>query len=195
MRTIKICLAIFMLCVSARGQNGECELMLSQVPELRGLRLGMTAEATVRYILGLKIQMLALDERKNEFGWKAASFIPHVRGKEKHPFSGVSKVEIEVLDGILTSVKLEYDSTVRWKDVDEFVAAVSPPLRLPSKWPVDDSVPDVDAYKRKLDCLGFAVEAEVLGGASLRIFNTSTAEIIEKRKAAKEAKEKSEFKP
>jgi hypothetical protein len=178
-----------------------CPLRLSEAPELRGFRLGMSIDDVRKRLVGVMAYFTNV-ERPTDLGFMKVSFRPVVKaGRRNSGLEDIVNVSIEFLDGRLTAVEMGYDSSIKWRGVDEFAARVSESLKLPTVWRRGDSndsgssVYSGSSYQRNLYCDGFTLNAEVLVRPKLRVFNQSTSLTIERRKAAKEERQRQAFKP
>lgn len=172
-------LLLMMICAGAAiAQEGKCTLKLAELatsPELRGFRVGMTLEE-VRARLP-KAQFPTADE----FGFASLNIFPdYEQGIDKKAFEGVRTVSLEFLDNRVTALWVGYDKTFKWQTIDEFVAGITPALRLPNRW-------RSRFRNRLLDCADFTVAVIPVGDSpSLKITNDVARTILDERKAARE---------
>ena len=127
----------------------ECTLKLEQSPELRGFRLGMDIKQIVARFPDLNL------EPADEFGSRQGEIFPSSDRAllKKSGFEGVERVALTFFDDRLISVSVRYDASIKWKDPDEFVSRIAPPLGLSGTWK------PVDRWRRSLECDGFRVTA------------------------------------
>jgi hypothetical protein len=105
--------------------------------------------------------------------------------------SGVKKLEIEFLDGHLTSVQFEFDDTVKWNSLDEFAEKVGAMLGLSGVWARASRT-----YKevKRIDAPQFRVEiGKGVWGPELRLQDVGAERIVAERTAAREAHQRQTF--
>jgi hypothetical protein len=150
----------------ARAQEAPCKLKVA--PEVRGFRLGMSPEqvkAKLKFVVG--------SEKPDEIG-VATFFVGPISLADEKAGQGLSTISFEFLDNRLTYIEVNYDSSVKWDNVEQFTSALSESLNLPDKWgsPITTSQDvlgvHVTAAGRKLECAGFNA------GAIVTSVNTST---------------------
>ncbi|HKQ54001.1 MAG TPA: hypothetical protein VJT74_16615 [Pyrinomonadaceae bacterium] len=163
---------------AAVAQDGKCTLKLAELttsPELRGFRVGMTVEE-VRARLP-KAQF----PRADEFGFASLNIFPdYEQGIDKKSFEGVRTVSLEFMDNKVSAVWLGYDKTFKWQTIDEFVAGITPALKLPNLW-------RSRFRNRLMDCADFTVAVIPVGDSpSIKITSDAARALLDERKAAKE---------
>ena len=179
LRKLSHVLLLMTICAGAAvAQGGKCALKLAELttpPELRGFRVGMTMEE-VRARLP-KAQFPPADE----FGFASLNIFPdYEQGIDKKSFEGVRTVSLEFLDNRVTAVWLGYDKTFKWQTIDEFVAGITPALKLPDLW-------RSRFRNRLLDCADFTVAVIPVGDSpSIKITSDAARTLLDERKAAKE---------
>jgi len=72
-------------------------------------------------------------------------------------FEGTTYINLWFLDNHLSTVSVEYDSDIKWKDVKEFSTKVANELSLYGTW--ESSKEDLE--KQTLDCDGFVITAKI----------------------------------
>lgn len=171
-------------------QNAKCTLTLAQVPELRGLRLGMNQERALARFPGISLERpdgfgltkvrLTLMNRDDYPGGSVgrdrgvqidiaagtAEGRSFLADRSKFPdLKGVNGIRLRFIDGRLSYLEMGYDDSVAWTDVDEFVGVISKALRLDGSW---QKGPDSDnaTREKELPCDGFLVTAGMGGGPS-----------------------------
>ena len=175
-------LLLMMVCAGAAvAQGDKCTLKLAELttsPELRGFRVGMTLEE-VRARLP-KAQF----PRADEFGFASMNVFPdYEQGIDKKSFEGVRTVSLEFMDDRVTAVWVGYDKTFKWQTIDEFVAGITPALKLPNLW-------RSKFRNRVLDCADFTVAVIPVGESpSVKITSDAARALLDERKAAKEEAE------
>jgi len=100
----------------------------------------------------------------DEFGVSKTSISPFFDPRfDKASFADVRTVSLDFLDGKLVTLWIGYESTFKWKTLDEIVAGISKSLNLPAGWPAKRG-------GRQLSCEGFSVFVSMIGGGpSIRI--------------------------
>jgi hypothetical protein len=180
LRAAWLILAAFLIPSIAAAQNPACSLKLDQLPdaqELRGFHLGMTREQ-----VKTRIPQVAFDPA-DQFGVTKISISPlFERGFDRTSFADIRTVSLDFLDGKLVTLWIGFESTFKWRTLDEFVAGFSKSLTLPGRWPPKRA-------GRELTCDGFSVFASMIGGGpSIRLTDDSAQEMIaNRREAAAEA--------
>lgn len=175
-------LLLMMVCAGAAAAQGDkCTLKLAELttpPELRGFRVGMTLDE-VRARLP-KAQF----PRADEFGFASMNVFPdYEQGIDKKSFEGVRTISLEFMDDRVTAVWIGYDKTFKWQTIDEFVAGITPALKLPDSW-------RSRFRNRLLDCADFTVAVIPVGESpSIKITSDAARALLDERKAAKEEKE------
>lgn len=174
-------LCTLLLCCTtlAAAQDGKCSLKISQLteaPELRGFRLGMTKEQ-----FRARAPKLVLPPA-DEFGATAINIYPEQDNNiDKASFEGIRTISLEFLDGRVTSLWVGYAPDFKWKTLDEFLNSITRSLSLPDAW-------QTRARARQLSCDGFQITANTIGGnPSIRFVDNTAKQTLEERKAAKEA--------
>lgn len=197
--TLLTCVSLVAFSQTPGGSSSatsRCTLTAAQSPEIRSVRLGMTAEQllaqfpddTNRQTINDAIQQ---SKRPDKYG--AVRFDlrsdPKVRDER---FAGISYIVIEMLDQRVSGFHIGYAGP-QWNSIDEFVAKLADALRLPTAlW----EPPKV--FDQSLKCDGFVVDAHVATDTSqhwVRVQDTSVSGVVlERREAAKE-KARQAFKP
>lgn len=178
-RILTLLIATILFAVDSMAQPAQCSLKLSELPasaELLGFRLGMTTDEVKK-----RVPQVVFG-RTDPFAVSKTTinpdFDPHI---DKASFPGVRSVSLDFLDGKLTSLWFGYDSTFKWRTVDDFIQGISPSLRLPAAWEV------WRVRGRRLRCADFEVTVSMLGeGPSFRIMDLTADETIAARRQAKE---------
>jgi len=189
---------------ATQEQQPRCALKLNQAPELRGLKLGMTAEQILARFPGLKIHPADkygyrkvgliftpsdLAVRDGVMNFEQSTYISTVKFPD---YKGLKSAGLQFLDDHIFSIQLVYDDSVKWQDLDEFIEKVATSLNLPKDWQEDET-----ESEKYLQCDGFQVAAALSGytGPTLRVSDLVTLLVIRERKAEKEEKQRSTFKP
>ena len=72
---------------------------------------------------------------KNEFGVAKTTINPDFDPRiDKTNFADVRTISLDFLDDTVSSVWIGYDSTFKWKTVEEFIKGISGELNLPDSW-------------------------------------------------------------
>ncbi len=72
-------------------------------------------------------------DRADEFGVSKTSISPFFDPRfDKASFADVRTISLDFLDGKLVALWIGYESTFKWKTLDEFVAGISKSLNLPA---------------------------------------------------------------
>jgi hypothetical protein len=179
MKPISILVLIFTCAIFTPAQENKCTLKLTQLkqaPELYGLRIGMTLDQ-------VKVVVPSLQSGPaDDLGFATTSFSPDFNPQmDKVLYAGVRTVSLEFLDGKLFLLWIGFNKTYKWKTLDEFVPGMGAALGLPAgAWPVNSPKPTVD-------CEDFGITAAMIAGApSIRLEDTSTREVWNQRRTAKE---------
>lgn len=164
-------------CVMAAAQEQKrCTLKLAEVKaaqELYGLRPGMTVEQVKALVPSLEAG------RVDELGFATTSFSPQFNPQmDKAAFAGARTISLEFLDGKLFKIWIGFNSSFKWKTLEEFVPGMSAALGLPvDSW-------SGDSLKPALECEEFELAAQMIGGApSLRLTERAARELWEQRRA------------
>src|SRR6266550_7609031 len=180
---LSLLVTIFCTCVVVNAQSTRCSLkpdQLANVPELFGVRLGMTPPE-VKTLLPL-FQF----GRKDPFGVMKTSFNPHFDPRvDKAAFPDVRTISLDFLDDKLVTLWIGYEETFKWPKLDPFVTNFSKSLSVPAGWPVK-------VNGRQLTCDGFSLFASMIGGGpAIRITDDTAPDVIRARvEAALDAEEK-----
>lgn len=162
-------------CFTAHSQPATCSAKADQlkpVPDLYGLRLGMTTEEVKKAL------PLAQFGRADRLGVLRTSFNPHFDNRVKETeFPGVRTISLDFLDAKLATVWIGYEGTFKWPKLDDFITNFSKALGVPGEWPTK-------RIGRDLSCDGFTLHAQMIaGGPSLRINDDAAQALVETRLA------------
>lgn len=176
-----IFVTIICAAASLAQTNKGCALtpgQLSNVPELKGLRPGMTVEEVKAVVPSLEMG------ERDEFGLSKTSFSPDFNPKiNKAAFQGVRTVSLDFLDGRVSSIWIGYNESSRWKTTDEVVKAITQALKLPSAW-------EAKGRGQQLVCGELEIAVTMVAGSpTLRITDETARETWEKRRTEKEEQE------
>jgi hypothetical protein len=185
LKTIPLVLTLLAANV-AIGQTGPCNLKLAdlpQPPELMGFKLGMTMDQ-----VKTRVPQVVFG-RTDDLGTSKTTINPDFDAKiDKASFQGVRSVSLDFLDSRLRSLWLGYDSSFKWRTVDDFVKGISASLQLPNAW---------QSWKirgQQLRCADFWMTVTIVAeGPSFRILDQAAEDQLVARR--REAKEKQQSEP
>jgi len=187
------------------GQTPQrCELTLANAPNLRGFYLGMKDEEIKKKlpkivlpkadILGyskLSLSFFPLPDRYTSYGDDEN---PNSIDVEKSTqYKGWQTITFEFVDNKAVSIRLVYDSTIKWKNLTEFIKQFSEPLNVPSVWLIDSDSKD----KASIDCNGFRIKSQLTGQTNPTVYfvDLDASKLIRQRENDSKNKEKKNFKP
>src|SRR3954447_4059801 len=156
------------------AQQSNCSLkldQLSQPPELKGFRLGMTTEQ-----IKTAVPLVRLGA-PDEFGVLKTSINPHFDPRfDKTAFADVRTISFDFLDGKMVTLWIGYEENFKWPALDDFIANFSKGLGVPGEWPVKRP-------GRQLTCDGFSVFASIIAaGPSIRLTDEEAQNAIASRR-------------
>jgi len=167
------------------AQENKCTLKINQAPELRGFRLGMTVEQVKSRFPFIRV----IDS--GEFAFYKSGQITSENLKTIDSFRGIQGIGLIFLDDKIISVDVGYDSSIEWKNEEQFSTRVGEMLKLPNAWQRGTS-----GYSRQLECDGFQVRTS---RNQIGLFNRAQYENLERRQQEQVEKRKEErrqsFKP
>lgn len=172
-----VVLALLSLATSLRAQ---CSLKLAdlpQTPELRGFRLGMSKQD-----VKMRVPQVSFG-KTDDFGVDKTTINPDFDPKiDRTSLASIRSVSLDFLDQRLTSIWFGYDSSFKWRTVDDFVEGISEALKLPSAWGTWRT------RGKQLRCADFLITVSIIAeGPSFRIIDQSAEDLIASRRAEKEA--------
>lgn len=174
-----LAISLILACACATtGQESKCPLKLADLPsapELRGFRVGMTFEQVKARLPKLQVRPA------DQFGVSSFNVFPDYEpGIDKTAFEGVRTISLDLLDNRVFSIWIGYDKSFKWQTIDEFVAGITPALKLSNSW-------RSKFRTRLLDCSDFTVAVIPVGESpSIKITDNAAKELLDKRQAAKE---------
>lgn len=182
--------------VGSSSPTQKCSLTRAQSPEIRGIRLGMTAEQLLalfpdEYNRRRINEAIDWSKRPKSYGvgrFDLGSFTQVPDPK----FAGVNYITVEMLDERVTSFHISYRGP-EWNSVDQFVAKLSETLRLPTA-----SWEPPAGSQQSLKCDGFVVDAFVSSESlqnGVRVQDTSVNGVVSERRQTAKDKERQAFKP
>jgi hypothetical protein len=182
--------AVFLLACALTGaaQSSQCALKPSQLPAVRGLRVGMTAaefkSLYPRLVVGAA----------DEFGQARAQFQgAQLALAEPAAFKGVDRVYVNMIDDRVVEFGLTYDQ-LPWRDLDQFVAKTSEMLGLPGEWKGGENWRTLDCGRVQLRAAKSSWSPESMS-PSLSFKELDAEEVVAARVAKKRERQLESFKP
>ncbi len=167
--SILLCL-VSGLSISAQ-QCSVRSVQLSDAPELRGFRLGMTFDQVKARVPQVQFG------QPDEIGLTKTSINPLYDPRfDKAAFADIRTISFDFLDGKLTTLWIGYESSFKWQAVDEFVKGISKSLNVPGAW-------SPKRGGQQLGCDGFTVYVALIAGSpSIRLADDAADETIAVRR-------------
>jgi hypothetical protein len=165
----------------------EAKCTLTQAPELRGFRLGMSMEDAVARFRGLEVSpaneqgYTSLElEFQNEKTFSILGDKDQIVRKDLGSFTinrskvegfdNVDRIGLSFLDGRIFEIEIRYYQSVQWNSLDEFAATISKTLNLSGVWKPSSSYSRVNVIEaitkgrkaiesRTIECNAFRVSA------------------------------------
>src|SRR6266516_946386 len=167
-------LLLLFICFCAGDARPQCTLKLEQLsdaPELRGFRLGMTFDQVNARVPQIRFG------RADEIGVTKTSINPFYDQRfDQASFADVRTVSLDFLDGKLTTLWIGFENSFKWKTVDEFVRGISQSLKVPAAW-------SPKRGGQQLNCDGFSVFVSlVAGNPSIRLTDDVAEQAIATRR-------------
>jgi hypothetical protein len=158
------------LSISAQQCTAKSD-QLSDAPELRGFRLGMTFDQVKARVP--PIQFGGPDET----GLTKTSINPLYDPRfDKAAFADIRTISFDFLDGKLTTLWIGYESSFKWQSVDDFVSGISKSLNVAGSW-------SPKRGGQQLRCEGFTVFVSLIAGSpSVRLSDDAADETIARRR-------------
>ena len=188
LRLIGGALCAFAFAVTSAAQGGQCTLKAGQLPEVRGLRLGMTAaELKARYP---RLEVGAADE----FGQaKVMLWRDQLAQVDASAFKGVFGLGLGLLDGRVVEFGLTYEN-LPWKDLAQFVAKTSEALGLPAAWKGGENIMTLDCDRLRLQAMRSSYSASSMS-PSISFRELGAEEVVAGRVEKKKEQQIESFKP
>ena len=144
---------------------------LSDAPELRGFRLGMTFDQVKARVPPVQFG------RPDEIGLTKTSINPLYDPRfDKAAFADVRTISFDFLDGKLTTLWIGFEGSFKWQSVDEFVSGISKSLNVAGSW-------SPKRGGQQLRCEGFTVFVSLIAGSpSIRLSDDAADETIATRR-------------
>ena len=181
-------LFVFACAAPAAAQGGPCTLGPGQLPEVRGLRLGMTAaELRARY------PRLAVGPA-DEFGQaRVELWSEQLAQVDQAAFKGVFGLRLGLIDDRLVEFGLTYDN-LPWKDLSQFVAKTGETLGLPAGWKGGENLQTLDCDRLRLQA-GRASYSAGSMSPFLSFKELGAEDVVAGRVAKKRERQIESFKP
>lgn len=156
----------------------KCNLSLSQILPLRGIRIGMSADELLALFPGSIDQFrikYALDKAAlpPNYGIASLNFTPQEYPELKDRFANVRSFDITLFDGRVSAFYVSYEFHQRdqanygWT-VDDWIAKLSESLNLPEPGAWD---PPIASFNKNIECRDF--EARASGQSNSTTINIS----------------------
>ena len=144
---------------------------LSDAPELRGFRLGMTFDQVKAR------EPLVQFGRPDEIGLTKTTINPlYDPGFDKVAFADIRTISFDFLDGKLTTLWIGYESSFKWQSVTEFIRGISKSLNVGGSW-------SPKRGGQQLRCDGFTIFVSLIAGSpSIRLSEDEADETIATRR-------------
>lgn len=112
-------------------------------------------------------------------------------------FKGWQTVTLELIDNKVVSIEIQYDSSIKWKNLMEFIGQFSVSFNLPSSWQSDTTSESKFNQSNFIVCNNFKIEARMRGQTNpiIFFFDLNAPKIFKQRKFALEERGKKGFKP
>lgn len=158
------------LSISAQQCSAQSD-QLSDAPELRGFRLGMTFDQVKARVPQVQFG------RPDEIGLTKTSINPLYDPRfDKAAFADIRTISFDFLDGKLTTLWIGYESSFKWQSADEFVRGISKSLSVSGSW-------SPKRGGQQLRCDGFTVFVALIAGSpSIRLSDDAADETIAVRR-------------
>lgn len=165
---------LIVLCGAGSALAQQCNLKIEQLtdaPELRGFRLGMSVEQVTARVPQVKFG------HTDKIGVNKTSINPLYDSRfDQASFADVRTVSLDFLDGKLTTLWIGFESSFKWQTVAEFVTGISKSLNLPASWSPKKG-------GQELRCDGFSVFVSLIAGSpSVRLADDAAEETIAARR-------------
>ena len=166
---ILVCL-VSGLTISAQPCSARSD-QLSDAPELRGFRLGMTFDQVKARVPPVQFG------RPDEIGLTKTSVNPLYDSRfDKAAFADIRTISFDFLDGKLTTLWIGYEGTFKWQSIDEFVGGISKSLNVTGSW-------SPKRGGQQLRCEGFTLFVSLIAGSpSIRLSDDAADDTIATRR-------------
>ena len=173
-------------------EKPTCQLTLAGAPDIKGLRLGMTAEEVLALFPGSKDDAevrTSLSRPPSQFGVSSFLIRPE-KYEAKDKFAGVNQITFTLLDGRVSSFSVGYNGP-EYSHVDQFVAKFIEGTTLPAadQW---EAYVGMDNSLKILKCTDF--EIRVFAGGQGGNLNYALMKDLAAEKKLKERRDKARAK-
>lgn len=200
MRQVIFVVLLTCFAVTAKGQvsteNLPCKLTVAQSPEIRGIRLGMTA-AKLQAAFPEEANQAAVEkvikDSKQPANYGVGRVGLQVPGNTPNPkFANVNYIGIDLLDDRVSSFSIGYLGP-EWS-VEQFIAKLSEAFNLPPAENWSGAAPDTN---KSLKCDGFVINVFSSGGgtSSVSVGDSSALQTVNNRREAEKERVRQAFKP
>lgn len=190
------CMTIMAVGQARKGANvgAPCRITTNQLPEIRGLRLGMSVADVLAVFpepSSRKAIQKAVDDAKKpeSYGFAIASLF-RSEPQANPNFAGLESIQLELLDERVSSFTVRYDRQTPWDAVDQFAARLAHAFHLPAPehWKTEYGV-------RVLTCNGFTIFVFLNNGNGITVKNATAEQVVKDRREAAKEKVRQAFKP
>jgi hypothetical protein len=150
MKVVLLLLSLF--APAAYGQTEKCTIPIDTSPVIRGLKLGMARDETLR-LFGKPF----IDEKD------AATYTP-----SRQALKGMQNVlffKVDFINNVVARMRFQYDDSTKWESGPEFGRIVANNLKLPDAWTFDNFDDGV------MPCIDFEVRIEIRPFTTIEISN------------------------
>ena len=170
-----------------------CTMTADQLPEIRGLRLGMSVTDLVAAFpedSSKNAIQTAITNAKKPEAYGSANATLFRRPDVNPKFSGLEAIWLELLDEHVSSFTVFYDRRTPWKSVDQFTGRLADAFHLPAvdHWGLQYSV-------RFLKCKGFTMAVFMNNGNGITVKDVTSEQVVKDRQEAAKEKIRQVFKP
>lgn len=194
---MKSILFLLVASIAAMAQGAPCRMTVAAAPELRGFRLGMTADEAKSLYDYIRLP------QPDESGFFETAIAPW-QLSERHR-ENLSSLKLGFLDDRLVEMRVGYDDKTAWTTPEEFATAIAQLFQVPDSWQNSKEPsmrPGIRWARLSLSCgeLGFEIAGYQFTGQSFKkpTLSISTAgvnEIRDARRAKTEEQKRRTFKP
>jgi hypothetical protein len=184
---LSLSLLLFIICADAAlAQQEKCTLPTTRAPELRGLRLGMTAEQ-----LSARFKIIEA-EPVDEFKVERLRLEPSLGRTEA---DAVRDIAVELIGKRVIAIRLVYNTSTTLETQQAFAEELSRTFNLPAAWKPVSVGSTVTGMV--MECAGFKLSANLIGGR-IPVLYLSALEAettLLRRQAERERRLRDFFKP
>src|SRR6266404_2711422 len=140
------------------AREKTCQLTLAGVPDIKGLRLGITLDEVLALFPGSKEDpevRAGLARPRDELGVSSFVIKPE-KYENRDKFSEITRITFTLLDGRLSRIYIGYNGP-QWPHVDKFVAKFVEGTNLPAvdQW---EAYVGMDTQLKTLKCTDFEIK-------------------------------------